>query len=102
MPELLQDQDVRNCKVTDNFGSAREWLNYEALSYYMQIFQLIIIMFASEFKDKNIFKEECLANSPERVNSMIDKFQLKGFKNIIVFDDKNDKEFTMVENRIRK
>ena len=102
MPELLKDEDVRNCNVTDTFGSAREWLTYEAVSYYMQLLQLIIILFASEFKAKNIFNEECELNSPERVGRMIDKFQLKGLKNIIVFDDKNDKEFTMVENRIRK
>ena len=37
MPEMLQDENVRNCNVTDNFGSAREWLTYEALSYYMQL-----------------------------------------------------------------
>lgn len=102
MPELLEDEDVKNCNVTNNFGSAREWLTYEVMSYYMQVFQLIIILIQSEFRVKNIFHEEVKQNSPERVKGMIDDFVQTGFKNIIVFDDKNDKEFTQIEQKVRK
>ena len=51
---------------------------------------------------KNIFEEEVKLNSPERVLGMIETFKQAGFKNIIVFDDKNDKEFIQVEQKVRK
>ena len=67
MKPMLLNQEIRGCKVSDNFGSAREWLMYEMLAYYMQTFYLIIVLIVSEFKDVNIYKEETNANSPELI-----------------------------------
>ena len=57
MPQMKENGDIKNCNVSDNFGESREYLLYEMLAYYMQIFLLIIYLCMSEMKDKNIFHE---------------------------------------------
>lgn len=58
IPEMKDSKDIINCNVSDNFGEAREYLMYEMLAYYMQMFCLIIFLIGAEFKAKNIFDEE--------------------------------------------
>ena len=35
MPQMQEVDDVTDCIVNENFGSAREWLLYEAMAYYV-------------------------------------------------------------------
>ena len=29
---------IKDCIISDHFGQAREWLMYEMIAYYMQLF----------------------------------------------------------------
>lgn len=50
--EILADGSlgfgIQNCRVKDDFGQAREWLMYEMIAYYMQVFQLMLFLFRAE------------------------------------------------------
>lgn len=35
MPVMMDNDEIIDCKVNENFGSAREWLIYEAMAYYV-------------------------------------------------------------------
>ena len=59
-------------------------------------------MFSAEFMDKNIYYTEAAKYTPEDVMVMVDQLKEKGYKNIIIFDDKNDEQFTEVEAKISK
>ena len=50
--------NIKDCRIDDDFGEAREWLLYEMIAYYMQVFQLILFVFSSEFQNKNIYQSE--------------------------------------------
>ena len=63
----------------------------------MQVFQLILFVFSSEFHNKNIYKSEAKRYTEEELNEMIEEFKSKEFPNILVFDVYNPAEFDNVE-----
>ena len=68
----------------------------------MQMFQLILFVVSAEFRDPNIYYEEAAAYTPEDIMVMVDQLKEKGFKNLIIFNDKNPEEFNQVEAKLLK
>jgi hypothetical protein len=107
IPDKLSSRDeelpeVRNCIVDENFGDGREWLVYESMAYFVQLFQLLIILVCSEFYDKNINKYEQQQFSDELRKSMMDKIKGNNIAHIIFIDDKNEKAMNKLENQLVK
>ena len=63
--------NIKHCKVDDNFGQAREWLMYEVIAYFMQLFQLILFVLSAEFKDKNIYEQDADRFTKEEIMIMV-------------------------------
>ena len=93
---------IKDCIIDDHFGQAREWLLYEMIAYYMQLFQLILFVLSAEFLNKNIYHIEAQRYTEEELNDMITLFKSKDFPNILVFDAHNSAEFDHVESMLNK
>ena len=66
------------------------------------MFLLILLLLRSEFKNKNIFKEEAESFTIEFRDTMIKLLKKKGHENLIIFNDKNNDEFNRVEEKLTK
>lgn len=102
MPHMKEVGDLINCNVSDNFGEAREYLLYEMMAYYMQMFLLIIYLCMSEFKDKNILQEESQLDTPEERKYLIEMLKAKKIDELLIFNDKSGQEIKSVKFRLSK
>ena len=59
-------------------------------------------MIGAETKNKNVYEEEADVFTPEAVREWINQLKSKGFKNILIFNDKSNDEFTKVETLLKK
>ena len=59
-------------------------------------------MIASETKNKNIYEEEAAVFTPEAIRHWINELKAKGFKSILIFNDKDNDEFNKVEALLKK
>ena len=75
---------------------------YEVIQYYTQIILLVCILSLSEMKKKNIFEEESAIFTPEFRSIMLKKLKKKGIESLIIFNDKDNEQFTRVEQRLAK
>ena len=93
---------VKNCQVGDDFGGAREWLIYESQAYFIQLIQLILMLMAAEFYGKNIYKLEQKTVSPDFIKRMMNSIRDAKLENIIIVNDKDEKQMTKLENKLQK
>ena len=99
---MKENGEIKNCKVSTNFGEAREYLMYEMLAYYMQMFLLIIYLCMSQMKDQNIFTEDSVKDTAAERKVFIDMLKAKKIEGLIIFNDKSPPEIKAVKFRLLK
>ena len=56
----------------------------------------------AEFKDKNIFETEAASFTQEFRDTLIKMLKKKNHQQLIIFNDKEDEEFSRVEEKLTK